>query len=162
MIGFYQVKNDGQFFRCNCSLKRRYREVVGVRMDQGVFSYSLCDFFCPTHSRFAGKYRDTIGSRKEFNGELNCSESECDSTSRRLSFMKMVGLGKLKRESMADHSSQGPEEESVQEEVVEEVKPREPLSGRKTRRMTLFLSGNPSSAQLQAVSVWDPRLTPSC
>ncbi|XP_026225660.1 tumor necrosis factor alpha-induced protein 2-like [Anabas testudineus] len=78
--------------------------------------------------RFAGKYRDTIGSRKEFNGELNCSESECDSTSRRLSFMKIVGLGKLKRESVPDHSSQGPDEESVQEEVVEEVKPREPLS----------------------------------
>ncbi|XP_044059091.1 LOW QUALITY PROTEIN: tumor necrosis factor alpha-induced protein 2-like [Siniperca chuatsi] len=80
--------------------------------------------------RFAGKYRDTLGSRKESfnNGELNCSESECDSTSRRLSFMKMVGLGKLKKESMADHSSQGPEEQPVQEEAVEEVKPREPLS----------------------------------
>ncbi|XP_033486520.1 exocyst complex component 3-like protein 2 [Epinephelus lanceolatus] len=80
--------------------------------------------------RFAGKYRDTVGSRKESltNGELNCSESECDSTSRRLSFMKMVGLGKLKRESMNDHSSQGPEEQPVKEEVVEEVKPREPLS----------------------------------
>lgn len=79
--------------------------------------------------RFAGKYRDTLGSRKESitNGELNCSESECDSTSRRLSFMKMVGLGKHKRESMADHSSQGPEEAPVQE-AVEEVKPREPLS----------------------------------
>ncbi|XP_030007138.1 tumor necrosis factor alpha-induced protein 2-like [Sphaeramia orbicularis] len=79
--------------------------------------------------RFAGKYRDTLSSRKESitNGELNCSESECDSTSRRLSFMKMVGLGKHKRESMADHSSQGPEEAPVQE-AVEEVKPREPLS----------------------------------
>ena len=44
--------------------------------------------------------------------------------------MKMVGLGKLKRESMADHSSQGPEEQPVKEEVVEEVKPREPLSGK--------------------------------
>lgn len=83
-------------------------------------------------SRFAGKYRDTLGSRKDssINGELNCSESECDSTSRRLSFMKMVGLGKLKKES-ADHLSQGPEEQPVQEEVVEEVKPREPLSGKK-------------------------------
>lgn len=85
-------------------------------------------------SRFAGKYRDTLGSRKECftNGELNCSESECDSTSRGLSFMKMVGLGKLKRESMADHVSQGAEEQPVQKEVVEEVKPREPLSGKKT------------------------------
>ncbi|XP_059187181.1 tumor necrosis factor alpha-induced protein 2 [Centropristis striata] len=80
--------------------------------------------------RFAGKYRDTLGSRKESltNGELNGSESECDSVSRRISFMKMVGLGKLKRESMNDYSSQGPEEQPVQEEVVEEVKPREPLS----------------------------------
>ncbi|KAM4627372.1 exocyst complex component 3-like protein 2 isoform 1-T2 [Polymixia lowei] len=80
--------------------------------------------------RFAGKCRDSLNPRKESltNGELNCSESEADSTSRRLSFMKMVGLGKLKRESMADHSSQGPEEEAVPEEVVEEVKPREPLS----------------------------------
>lgn len=46
--------------------------------------------------------------------------------------MKMVGLGKLgKRESMADHQSQGPEDQLVQEEVVEEVKPREPLSGKR-------------------------------
>ncbi|XP_069029214.1 tumor necrosis factor alpha-induced protein 2-like isoform X1 [Embiotoca jacksoni] len=81
--------------------------------------------------RFAGKYRDTLGSRKEslINAEPNCSESEYDSTSRRLTFMKMVGLGKMKRESMADHSSQGPEDQPVQEEeAVEEVKPREPLS----------------------------------
>ncbi|XP_062241774.1 tumor necrosis factor alpha-induced protein 2 [Platichthys flesus] len=80
--------------------------------------------------RFAGKYRDTLSSYKESftNGELNCPESESDSTSRRLSFMKMVGLGKLKKESMADHLSLGPEEQPVQEEVVEEVKPREPLS----------------------------------
>ncbi|AWO99532.1 putative tumor necrosis factor alpha-induced protein 2-like [Scophthalmus maximus] len=88
--------------------------------------------------RFAGKYRDTLSSYKESftNGEPNCSESECDSTSRRLSFMKMVGLGKLKRESMADHSSQGPEEQPVpEEEVVEEVKPREPLSGQKNERL---------------------------
>lgn len=50
--------------------------------------------------------------------------------------MKMVGLGKLKRESMADHSSQGPEEQPVpEEEVVEEVKPREPLSGQKNERL---------------------------
>ncbi|XP_078103345.1 exocyst complex component 3-like protein 2 [Sander vitreus] len=80
--------------------------------------------------RFAGKYRDSLGSRKEslINSELNGSESECDTTSRRLSFMKMVGLGKLKRESMNDHSSQGPDDQLVQEEAVEEVKPREPLS----------------------------------
>lgn len=88
--------------------------------------------------RFAGKYRDPFSNRKESltNGELNCSESECDSTSRRLSFMKMVGLGKLKRESMNDHSSQGPEEQLVQEEAVEEVKPREPLSGKRRAELT--------------------------
>ncbi|KAM4742385.1 exocyst complex component 3-like protein 2 isoform 1-T2 [Anableps anableps] len=80
--------------------------------------------------RFAGKYRDSLSSRKEpfTNGELNCSESDCDSVSRRLTFMKMVGLGKLKRESITDRMSQGAEDPSVQEEVVEEVKPREPLS----------------------------------
>ncbi|KAF6714890.1 Exocyst complex component 3-like protein 2 [Oryzias melastigma] len=80
--------------------------------------------------RFAGKYRDGLGSRKESfaNGEPNCSESECDSTSRRVSFMKMVGLGKIKRES-TDRSSQSPEEPPApEEEVVEVVKPREPLS----------------------------------
>lgn len=80
--------------------------------------------------RFAGKYRDTLGSRKDsfINGEPACPESEGDSTSLRLSFMKMVGRGKAKRESMAERSSQGPEEPPVQEEAVEEVKPREPLS----------------------------------
>ncbi|KAM4566476.1 exocyst complex component 3-like protein 2 isoform 1-T2 [Odontesthes bonariensis] len=81
--------------------------------------------------RFAGKYRDTLSSRKESfaNGELNCADSECDTVSRRISFMKMVGLGKLKKEPVADRSSQGPEDQPVQEEVVvEEVKPREPLS----------------------------------
>lgn len=73
--------------------------------------------------RFAGRYRD---SRKESftSTDLN-SELECDSSSRRQSFMKMVGLGKLKKESMADRSS---EEQEVQQKE-EEVKPREPLSG---------------------------------
>lgn len=79
--------------------------------------------------RFAGKYRDSLGSRKDSgtNGELNCCESECDSQSRRVSFMRMVGLGKHKRESGAERSSQGPEELTVQE-PEEVVKPREPLS----------------------------------
>lgn len=75
----------------------------------------------------AGKCKD----RKESltNGDL-CSEADSDSTSRRLSFLKMVGKGKMKRESMQDHSSQGPEEETVEE--VPEVKPREPLSGKQS------------------------------
>ncbi|XP_051535381.1 tumor necrosis factor alpha-induced protein 2 [Myxocyprinus asiaticus] len=74
--------------------------------------------------RMAGKCKD----RKESltNGDL-CSETDADSTSRRLSFLKMVGKGKIKRESLQDHSSsQGPEEEPVEE--VPEVTPREPLS----------------------------------
>lgn len=76
--------------------------------------------------RIAGKCKD----RKESftNGDL-CSEADGDSTSRRLSFLKMVGKGKMKRESMQDHSSShGPEEDPVEE--VPEVKPREPLSGK--------------------------------
>lgn len=47
--------------------------------------------------------------------------------------MRMVGLGKTKKESMTDQSSQGPEDQSVQ---VEEVKPREPLSGKKSQLST--------------------------
>ncbi|XP_077398291.1 exocyst complex component 3-like protein 2 isoform X2 [Festucalex cinctus] len=80
--------------------------------------------------KFAGKYRDTLSFRKESlaNAELNCSESECDSSSRRLSFMKMVGLGKAKREPGAEPSLQGPEDQPVHKELVVEVKTREPLS----------------------------------
>ena len=78
--------------------------------------------------RFAGKCRESLRKESLTNGEP-CSESEGDATSRRLSFMKMVGLGGRKRESMADHSSQGPEEDVLEEEAQEEVKPREPLSG---------------------------------
>uniref|UniRef100_A0A671S6K8 Tumor necrosis factor alpha-induced protein 2-like n=1 Tax=Sinocyclocheilus anshuiensis TaxID=1608454 RepID=A0A671S6K8_9TELE len=69
--------------------------------------------------RMAGKCKESLT-----NGDL-CSETDPDSTSR-LSFLKMVGKGKMKRESMQDHSSQGPEKEPVEE--VPEVKPREPLS----------------------------------
>lgn len=77
-------------------------------------------------SRFAGRYRD---SRKESftSSDLN-SEIEFDSSSRRQSFMKMVGLGKLKKESTADRSSFSTEGQEVQQKE-EEVKPREPLSG---------------------------------
>ncbi|CAL8352178.1 unnamed protein product [Lota lota] len=78
--------------------------------------------------RFAGKCRDSLSSRKESltNGEMNGSESEADTASRRISFMKKVGLVKTKRETPTEHGSQGPEEDHVQEEL--EVKPREPLS----------------------------------
>ncbi|KAM9732611.1 LOW QUALITY PROTEIN: exocyst complex component 3-like protein 2 [Menidia menidia] len=80
--------------------------------------------------RFAGKYRDSFGSRKDSvaNGDPGGADSECDSVSRRLSFMKMVGLGKPRRDPMADRASQGPEDPPVQEDEVQEVKPREPLS----------------------------------
>lgn len=56
-----------------------------------------------------------------------CTDNEVEA-SRRPSFLKMVSLGKLKRESMSDKaSSQEADEESVEEEPV--VKAREPLSG---------------------------------
>ncbi|XP_072548157.1 exocyst complex component 3-like protein 2 [Salminus brasiliensis] len=76
--------------------------------------------------RMAGKCRENNRKESLPNGDL-CSESDADSTSRRLSFLKIVGRGKQKRESMVDRSaSPGPEEEPVEE--VPEVKPREPLS----------------------------------
>ncbi|XP_077468006.1 exocyst complex component 3-like protein 2 [Stigmatopora argus] len=80
--------------------------------------------------RFAGKYRDTLSFRKESmaNGDSNLCDSECDSSSRRLSFMKMVGLGKNKREPGADATSQAPEEQPASKETEAQVKPREPLS----------------------------------
>ena len=89
-------------------------------------------------SRFAGKCRDSLSSRKESltNGEMNGSESEVDTVSRRISFLKKVGLGKTKRETSTEHGSQGPEEDHVEEEQ-EEVKPREPLSGRTTLSIAL-------------------------
>ncbi|KAM8822182.1 LOW QUALITY PROTEIN: exocyst complex component 3-like protein 2 [Synchiropus picturatus] len=78
--------------------------------------------------RFAGKYRHTLSLRKDSltNGELSRPESECDSGSRRVSFMKMVGRAK-KRESGAERSSEGPELQP-EEAAQDEVKPREPLS----------------------------------
>ncbi|KAL6471105.1 hypothetical protein MHYP_G00197550 [Metynnis hypsauchen] len=76
--------------------------------------------------RMAGRCRENNRKESLPNGDL-CSESDGDSSSRRLSFLKIVGRGKQKRESMVDRSaSPGPEEEPVEE--VPEVKPREPLS----------------------------------
>lgn len=70
------------------------------------------------------------GRRKEERREsLPCGNlsSECEvDTSRRSSFLRMVSLGKLKRESMSDKASQETEEEPEEEELV--VKTREPLS----------------------------------
>lgn len=54
------------------------------------------------------------------------AESEAEA-SRRSSFLKIVSLGKLKRESMSDKASQEAEEETVEDDPV--VKTREPLSG---------------------------------
>ncbi|KAJ8414559.1 hypothetical protein AAFF_G00037610 [Aldrovandia affinis] len=73
--------------------------------------------------RIAGRCKESLRKESLPNGDLN---SEGDDSSRRLSFLKMVRGGKLKRESMADRASQSPEEETVEE--VPEVKPREPLS----------------------------------
>uniref|UniRef100_A0A3Q3SW05 Exocyst complex component 3-like 2a n=1 Tax=Mastacembelus armatus TaxID=205130 RepID=A0A3Q3SW05_9TELE len=70
------------------------------------------------------------GRRKEERREsLPCGDLSADSeaeASRRSSFLRMVSLGKLKRESMSDKASQETEEETVEEEPV--VKTREPLS----------------------------------
>uniref|UniRef100_A0A7N6AAH7 Exocyst complex component 3-like 2a n=1 Tax=Anabas testudineus TaxID=64144 RepID=A0A7N6AAH7_ANATE len=70
------------------------------------------------------------GRRKEERREsLPCGDLSADSEaedSRRPSFLRMVSLGKLKRESMSDKASQEAEEEAVEEEPV--VKTREPLS----------------------------------
>ncbi|XP_059208365.1 tumor necrosis factor alpha-induced protein 2 [Centropristis striata] len=70
------------------------------------------------------------GRRKEERREsLPCGNlstySEAEA-SRRPSFLRMVSLGKLKRESMSDKASQETEEETDEEEPV--VKTREPLS----------------------------------
>lgn len=77
----------------------------------------------------AGRCRESLRKESLPNGDL-CSESDADSTSRKLSLLKIVGRGK-KRESLVDRSaSPGPEEEPVEEVPV--VKPREPLSGKLT------------------------------
>ena len=71
------------------------------------------------------------GRRKEERREsLPCGDLSADSeavASRRPSFLRMVSLGKLKRESMSDKASQEAEEDTEDEEPV--VKTREPLSG---------------------------------
>lgn len=77
------------------------------------------------------------GRRKEVrreslpSGDLS-TDSEADAR-RRPSFLRMVSLGKLKRESMSDRGSQEAEEETVEEEPV--VKTREPLSGKNGQTM---------------------------
>ncbi|KAL4647432.1 exocyst complex component 3-like protein 2 isoform X1 [Arapaima gigas] len=74
--------------------------------------------------RMAGRCRESLRKESLPNGDLN-TDSDADS-SRRLSFLKMVSRGKLKKESLGDSVSRGPEEDVVEE--VPEVKPREPLS----------------------------------
>uniref|UniRef100_A0A1A8I1I7 Exocyst complex component 3-like 2a n=4 Tax=Nothobranchius TaxID=28779 RepID=A0A1A8I1I7_NOTKU len=73
--------------------------------------------------RFTGRHKE---ERRE---SLPCGDlsTELDPEgSRRPSFLRIVSLGKLKRESMSDKTSQEADEESVEEEPV--VKTREPLS----------------------------------
>ncbi|KAM3868732.1 exocyst complex component 3-like protein 2 [Diretmus argenteus] len=73
--------------------------------------------------RFTGRRKEV---RRESlpSGDLN-TDSEAEAR-RRPSFLRLVSLGKLKRESMSDRGSQEAEEETVEEEPV--VKTREPLS----------------------------------
>ncbi|XP_029527268.1 exocyst complex component 3 isoform X1 [Oncorhynchus nerka] len=74
--------------------------------------------------RFAGRRKQT--QRRE---SLPCGDLGIDSedeSRRRPSFLRMVNLSKLKRESLSDHNSQEAEKELEEEEPV--VKPREPLS----------------------------------
>lgn len=63
------------------------------------------------------------------NGE-DGSEGGGDSASRRLSFMKMVGLGKKKEAGPAAGVEPQHSQEPEPPEAPEEVKPREPLSGK--------------------------------
>uniref|UniRef100_A0A8C4ZCJ9 Exocyst complex component 3-like 2a n=1 Tax=Gadus morhua TaxID=8049 RepID=A0A8C4ZCJ9_GADMO len=70
------------------------------------------------------------GRRREMRREsLPCGDLSMDHEAearRRPSFLRMVSLGKLKRESMSDRGSLETEEEEEEEEPV--IKPREPLS----------------------------------
>ncbi|XP_072302872.1 exocyst complex component 3-like protein 2 [Eucyclogobius newberryi] len=73
--------------------------------------------------RFTGRRRD---ERRE---SLPCGDLSRNTEAeacRRPSFLRIVSLGKLKRESMSDKGSQESSEETVEEEPV--VKTREPLS----------------------------------
>lgn len=73
------------------------------------------------------------GRRKEERREsLPCGDLSAGSeveASRRPSFLRMVSLGKLKRESMSDKASQEAEEETEKEIEDPVIKTREPLSG---------------------------------
>lgn len=88
------------------------------------YSCSLLLFwmFCSFTGRRKEERRESLPC-----GDL-CADSEAED-SRRPSFLRMVSLGKLKRESMSDKASQEAEEETVEEEPV--VETREPLSGNK-------------------------------
>ncbi|KAL0994652.1 hypothetical protein UPYG_G00125360 [Umbra pygmaea] len=74
--------------------------------------------------RFAGRRK-----QKQRRESLPCGDlsTTCEAeSSRRPSFLRMVSLGKLKRESLSDHNSEESAEETEEDEPV--VKPREPLS----------------------------------
>nr|XP_020469208.1 exocyst complex component 3-like [Monopterus albus] len=73
--------------------------------------------------RFTGRRKEERRESLPCGDLVAASEAEA---SRRQSFLKMVSLGKVKRESMSDKASQGTDEETVEEEPV--VKTREPLS----------------------------------
>ena len=68
--------------------------------------------------RFAGRRKDV---RRE---SLPCGNLSGDGEAearRRPSFLKMVSLGKLRRESLSDRTSQEAEEETVEEERYREL-----------------------------------------
>ncbi|XP_051902196.1 tumor necrosis factor alpha-induced protein 2 [Hippocampus zosterae] len=74
-------------------------------------------------------FRITGRCKEERRESLPCGDLSADDeaeASRRSSFLRMVSLGKLKRESMSDKASEETEDESEEEEPV--VKTREPLS----------------------------------
>ena len=73
--------------------------------------------------------------RESLNGGESNLETD-DDARRRPSFLRIVSLGKLRRESMVDRISQEAEEEKVEEPPV--VKPREPLSGTDKRVNIVF------------------------
>uniref|UniRef100_A0A3P9A9T1 Exocyst complex component 3-like 2a n=1 Tax=Esox lucius TaxID=8010 RepID=A0A3P9A9T1_ESOLU len=73
--------------------------------------------------RFAGRRKQKLRRESLPCGDLSIN-SDAESN-RRPSFLRMVSLGKSKRESLSDHNSQESDEELEEEPVI---KPREPLS----------------------------------
>lgn len=87
-----------------------------------------CEFniVCFLLFRLAGRRKESERRDSLPTGDLS---TEIDEDSRRRpSFLRMVSLSKLRRDSLTNNSSQGSEQELVEEE--QPVKRREPLSGK--------------------------------